>query len=259
MGSSIVSGSKATILWVIGFLGLLAAVLAVIYAVRRFWRKQEDFLWAQRPMDVKARAANDCRILRTVPDSGYDSLTNAYIEIVSPTCENGLPHTTDANTIRMTEDVWNGETREDILRHERLHLMQKRAPQRWEDFYLRSWNYTLHSRPPPGLEEQVQLIRGNPDTAEKPWACWGNRYWFIPLYASIQKPTLLGAPVHVWDANQKEWLREPPLKWRNYFCGDGKCPFQWEHPHEISAEIWTKSEFSTDAAVSLEKFIRSIN
>ena len=105
---------------------------------------------------------NTCRVIRTLrTDDGI-------IEIVNEECQEGLPHTTTMNIIRMTESVWNSGRSKEILKHERVHLDQKRRPHEWEEFYRSAWNYELLTSPPPDLPSVD--IRPNPDTVGKPWA-----------------------------------------------------------------------------------------
>ena len=54
---------------------------------------------------------NTCRVIRTLrTDDGI-------IEIVNEECQEGLPHTTTMNIIRMTESVWNSWRNKETLKH----------------------------------------------------------------------------------------------------------------------------------------------
>lgn len=250
------------------FWGAFILLVTIVIWWRQHNQTKEEFEWKRRTMDQRARANHACKILNEFADT---ELANARIQIVSDTCEGGLPHTMDPNTVRMTEDVWNSGNRDNILRHERVHLLQKRNPVVWENFYRLEWEYRIYSTPPAEIAEQEALLRGNPDTAEKPWACWRNRYWFAPFYHDEQRPTLLGAPVRIWDSGARigtgvkghspagRWISEPPAEWRTFFCADGKCPYQYEHPHEIAAELWTRKEFQTPAGAALLAFLTGKN
>ena len=122
-------------------------------------------------------AGNECEVLRRIPTN------NGVIEIVNSTCKEGLPHTTDSETIRMTDALWNSPRKDEILVHERIHLDQKRAPHLWEEFYRDVWNYKISANPPPELPPSiVRNLRPNPDTPDKPWATWRRRYVFFPVY-----------------------------------------------------------------------------
>lgn len=185
-----------------------------------------------------------CNVLRTIHTN------NGTIEIVGSDCQEGLPHTTTMNTIRMTESVWNSDRRETILVHERVHLDQKRRPREWEEFYRSVWNYELLTSPPAGLPSTE--IRPNPDTVGKPWALWRGRYLFYPQYGSER--TLRNAPVRVWDVRAKQYVDIPP-EWRSEFCHGEACPHQYEHPHEIAAEYITHS-LTSPGAVKLFRWLK---
>jgi hypothetical protein len=206
--------------------------------------------WIRTPLDGIARKGHSCRVLDSFADPEFPTST---IEIVESSCEEGLPHTSDPNTIRIPESVWNqGSRRANVLRHERVHLLQKRNPSAWSDFY-KIWNYTIHSQLPDGFPDAT-AVRGNPDT-DPPFACWAGRYWFVPLYTNRQAPRLGDADVRVWDARRKEWTN-PPATWNALFCQEGRCPHQWEHPAEIAAEYWTNIDtWKTPASVALRNFI----
>jgi len=204
----------------------LAAGIAVVALLLGLWR------WGRNS------GKDRCIVLRVESDAE----SGGTVEIVDAACQEGLPHTTDENTIRMTEAVWASERRESVLTHERVHLDQKRQPREWEAFYEREWGYTLSATPPVSLPNQ---IRPNPDTAAKPWALWRGRWLFFPEAAD----TLKDAPVRVWDT--KEAVKsEPPSEWKAFFCGSRGCPHQYEHPHELSAEMLTEGDDS-DAATRL--------
>lgn len=213
---------KLNLLYILTFL----IILIVLYFVWCFYHR------------------DDCKILRIIPTE------NGTIEIVNEECQEALPHTTTCNTIRMTESVWNSERYDEIMKHERVHLDQKRESRKWEEFYRTAWDYELLSSPPPDLSNTN--LRPNPDTAEKPWAVWRGRYLFYPTYGP--QHTLRGAKVRVWDLHKKEYVALPP-EWRDEFCHKGRCPVQYEHPHEMAAEYVTHG-FQGPSAVKLFQWLK---
>ena len=227
----------------------------------------EPLEWSQSTADKKARESQECIILQTFDD---DELAQARVELMSDSCEGGLPHTVGTTAIRITEKVWSEasvERRNDILRHERVHLLQRRYPEEWEDFYQQKWGYRTALQPPANMPADVlEHTRGNPDTFPKRWACWRQRYWFIPVFTDCRNPNILNSTVRIWDATKRAWLSEPPAEWRLTFCGErGACPAQFEHPAEIAAEYWTNIEKwsgetkdSAPAAFALRSFIPSL-
>lgn len=205
--------------------------------------------WTLHTQDRAARRLHSCKVRERFPDT---ETPNTWIEVVEDTCEDGLPHTSAADTIRIPVQVWetSQSRRDNVLRHERIHILQRRSPERWLAFYKSAWGYTLANTPPAQLPaDVVAKVRGNPDTWPHPWACWQGRYWFLPLYKDPDQPQLRNTEVRVWDSETRTWCA-PPLAWRVQFCrGAEQCPHQWEHPHEIAAEMWTDmSDWSTTSA-----------
>ena len=176
---------------------------------------------------VSYKFTRTCSVLRRIPTP------DGMVELVGPDCLEGLPHTTDGNTIRMTESVWNSGRRDEIMIHERVHLDQKRNPEAWTRFYKTAWGYDLEKGAPSGLRT---VLRPNPDTADSPYAVWRSRYVFFVEATPDQR--LRTAPVRVWDKTQGALCTAPP-EWNAFFCDGHGCPHQWEHPHELAAEYLT--------------------
>jgi hypothetical protein len=154
----------------------------------------------------------------------------------------------------MTESDWTSSRRDDILRHERVHLRQRREPELWRDFYRAAWNYEFTTQPPPGIPEQwVKRLRPNPDTEDGPWAIWNHRYVFFPTFRDETR-SLRTAVVQVWD-QVKQQIVEPPSEWRRMFCDAGVCPHQYEHPHEIAAEYMTHAAKSPAATALYQSLL----
>jgi hypothetical protein len=175
------------------------------------------------------------------------ALQYGTVEIVDPTCQEGLPHTWSPSIIRMTGHDWESSRRDDILRHERVHLRQRREPAAWREFYRTAWGYELTTTPPPGIPEHwVSRLRPNPDTADGPWAVWRGRYVFFPTHRDAKR-TLRDAVVQVWDSVARR-IVDPPPEWKQQFCEGGHCPHQYEHPHEIAAEFITHADTSEGSA-----------
>ena len=172
---------------------------------------------------------------------------NGTIQIVNAHCKEGMPHTTDADTIRMTRDTYTSKRKDSILVHERTHLSQKRNVELWKSFYKQYWNYDISFTPPTDLPETyIRMLRPNPDTTDSPWVTWNNRYVFFP---NSVDGTLKNAKVVVWDTVLNTEVPIPE-KWKEFFCtSEDLCPYQYEHPHEISAEFLTDTQKSTASSI----------
>jgi hypothetical protein len=174
---------------------------------------------------VMLTPALPCKVLERLP---YKDGTT--IEVVNDTCLEGLPHTSNINTIVMPLSVWRSERREDTLRHELVHIRQRRDRTLWYDFYKNDWEYVPVSCPP---ELDRSTMRPNPDTDDTPYMAWRGRWIFIPLYNEDR--TLRNANVHVYDMKVGAFVDIPP-EWTAFFSAGLR---QYEHPHEISAEFLT--------------------
>jgi hypothetical protein len=172
---------------------------------------------------------DNCNVLKRY------TLPYGIVEIVEPTYQDGLPHTRSATIIRMTDVDWNSDRRDDILRHERVHLRQRMDTKDWLTFYRSAWDYECTHQPPPGIPQHwLDRVRPNPDTADDGlWAVWRNRYVFFPTYRDAKR-SLRNASVQVWDTKTHQ-ITDPPAEWKQFFCDGGHCPHQYEHPHEIAA------------------------
>ena len=182
-----------------------------------------------------------CTVLERIP---YKDGTT--IHIVNDTCSEGLPHTSNTNTIIMPLSSWNHERREDTLRHELVHIRQRRDSELWYEFYRTHWDYVPTSLPP---ELSSGLIRPNPDTEDKPFMLWRGQWIFIPIYS--QDRSLRKATVRVYDIQTKSFTSIPP-EWTAFFSTG---LHQYEHPNEISAEFLTTRRECT-ASLKLYEFFK---
>jgi hypothetical protein len=225
------------VLWLtVGILSLLTLFIAIRYINQR---------------------ADTCSVLETVDIGG-----GRRVQIVNDSCQEGLPHTTDARTIRMTRRVWESSRRAEVLRHEHVHCDQKGDLARWRRFYATAWGYECLKAAPASLPaEWLPQLRPNPDTADAPWAVWRNRWVFFPVAAGKTDDgqlRLRDARVLVWDLKTRTMMYEPPAEWRAEFCEgpDGSvCPTQYEHPHEMAAEFLTTRTSVAPAAAKLFAFV----
>jgi hypothetical protein len=168
---------------------------------------------------------SDYTVLERIP---YKDGTT--INIVNDSCSEGLPHTSNENTIIMPLGAWNSTRREETLRHELVHIRQRRDSAAWFEFYRTEWNYIPIALPPELASIQ---IRPNPDTATAPYMLWRNKWLFLPIYN--EDHTLKNAIVRVYDVQSHKFVEVPP-EWTAFFSSG---IHQFEHPHEISAELLT--------------------
>lgn len=212
---------------------IFALVVFVVLAILWYYQLQHH--------EGMSNVIDDCRVLRK------ETREDMTIEIVDAGCKEGLPHTTNPFTVRMTEASWAHEGRETTLVHENVHLEQKRKPLEWYEWYRRYWDYELLTSPPPDLPiKYVNNLRPNPDTADAPWALWRHRWLFFPNYTDGNR-TLRNATILVWDTAMKN-IVDVPTAWKDTFCSNAKCPHQYEHPHELAAEYIADGSDATAAS-----------
>jgi hypothetical protein len=207
------------------FLIIFFALVAIIYLFFATETKLQ--------LNTKVREGNTCKELKRLtmidPETGIQQI----IQFVDSSCEDGLPHTSDVNTIRIPISHPKALL-PTTIRHEKIHLLQRRYPELWEEWYKHLWSYSLFDKPPTGFPEELfNRRRHNPDIEEKPFACWKNRWWSIACFTSNTPHKLTDARTMWWDSQTETILRDVPEGWSDFF---GK-PAQDEHPHEIAAQM----------------------
>lgn len=186
------------------------------------------------PLDMRARAGHVCVPLSTEPGP-----SNTTIERVPASCEAGMAHTQAGDRILLPVSIPAANEAE-TLRHELVHIDQRRHPTEWANFYARSWGFRLTNSPPRGLPaEWVQRRRSNPDTQfAGPWPEWRERFWVFAAYEEGEGGE--GAQLQLartvwWDAEDRVVRTRPPADWTAFFGALS----QDEHPHEIAAVLMT--------------------
>lgn len=190
------------------------------------------------PVDKFARRNHNCT--PTYTEAGPSKTTL----ITTPkSCEAGLPHTRAGDRIVIPDNIRNTD-REEIIRHELIHVYQARNPALWRDFYSKQWAFELFEKPHKDMPVAiVQAKRGNPDTFREPWSCWKTRWWPAAIYTSIEAPDLRDAITVWWDSWKNEISKKPPPEWTAFFGPQS----QDEHPHELAAVIITAEDTGYEA------------
>jgi hypothetical protein len=201
------------------------------------------------PADRAARHGQICAV--TFTEEGPHGTT---IQTVSKTCEAGMAHTRPGDRIVIPDSIPMPH-RDQTIRHELIHIHQRRNPDAWRTFYRRSWSFQFAAAPPPGLPAAVKAARrSNPDTWDPatggPWAVWQGRYWPLAIYTDPQTPRLREARTVWWDDMRQELLEFPPASWTAFF-GSSTQP---EHPHELAAVYLTAESRESEAARRLDEW-----
>ena len=199
-------------------------------------------------MDSAARKGQTCTVLSREPGPA-----NTTIEIVSASCEAGMAHTRAGDRIVIPESIPLA-ARPDTIRHELVHIFQRKKPDVWADFYRRSWSFELFNEPPTGIpKEYVAARRSNPDTWTKPWSCWMGRHWPVQIYKGAQSPQLRESRLMWWDSWRSQMTDTSPEGWTSFFGTQS----QEEHPNELSAVLLTADDTATEAGRRLQAWWQS--
>jgi hypothetical protein len=186
----------------------------------------------QGKLDALARKNQFCTVLETIP---YTIMRREVVfEIMDNSCESGMPHTTNPTTIRFPKSLWDQRDSslfKRVLRHEMIHLLQRKSPTAWRVHY-KKWGYTIQKDPPAGIPSNVaERVRYNPDIADAPWAIYEDRYVTVACYKSITNPQLRDTEIVIWDLELGKQIEKMPDSWK------WNGAHQAEHPHELSAEM----------------------
>jgi len=235
----------ATFLILLGILAQSAEPFAIgpIIEIPTPYKEAEDdprdipWIASWSDADRFARQGHNCAIKYT--EKGRDGTT---IITTSRSCEAGMPHTRAGDRIYIPDSIIE-PFRAEILAHERIHILQRRNPTAWADFYRRNWSFVLHKEPPSMPTSVSGARRANPDTFTDPWPCWMGRYWPVPVYTDPKAPSLRETVTVWWDDQRQTVLTRPPELWTVFFGS----PSQDEHPHEISAVMIVAGDNATEA------------
>lgn len=210
----------------------------------------QDVPWiaSWSPADHAARRGQNC--LPSYREAGPDG---TMILTVSKSCEAGMAHTRDGDRVIIPDSIPLA-LREPTLRHEMVHIDQRRHPDDWTTFYRRNWAFRIEREPPTEIPDIIRANRrANPDTWTAPWACWMDRYWVTAVYDNPDAPDLRSASTVWWDSWRREIRLTPPEAWTAFF---GQ-PSQTEHPHEIAACLLVSGDTGSEAGRRLLSWWRS--
>ena len=194
------------------------------------------------PADRRARRGQNCNVTNI-----QDGPDGTMLLTTTKSCEDGLPHTRVGDRIIIPDNVSTVD-RQDTIRHELIHVYQRRNPEAWAKFYQRNWSFVLYKKPPANMpRELVEACRSNPDTWDPlmggRWSCWMGRWWPLAIYRDAVNPRLRDVDIVFWDAWRGAAFKEPPQQWHSFFG----TPGQTEHPHELAATLIVAGDTQTEA------------
>ncbi len=202
-------------------------------------------LCSQNSVNQEARASHSYVPMSTDVKSGaYGS----KIVTLYPNADAGLPHTRPPNLICVPSYFpMNNET----MLHELLHLHQRDHLFEWEGKFLQQgWRPISEKEIPERWRRRCRL---NPDTLDRPFYAWQDRWVPLPLFEREDKPDLRQCVVRWWDKSTGSLTNDAPESFVRAF---GKNHPQAEHPREVSAVILSR-QFRNSTWDELEDYLRS--
>lgn len=170
-------------------------------------------------------------VLRII--EGIELLDGSDILLMHPTADNGFPHTRPKELVCLPAKVIGSGTESlaETLRHEAIHLHQRRKPDLWMQTCRKDgWSAITAELLPAHLRLACRI---NPDTF-RPTPFWAWEDYTVPLPLFIPKPNLsLSDCVVKWyDLRNGVLYRDPPSSFKGRY---GHNPPQSEHPYELLA------------------------
>jgi hypothetical protein len=160
-------------------------------------------------------------------------LEESNLIVLDNSADNGYPHTR-ANEIvcfplqsaQFASDTDLLET----LRHESIHLDQRRRPEAWASYCRRDgWTPLPLAAVPLRFRERCRI---NPDTMATPFWAWEGFHVPLPLFVRENHPTLGDVGIKWMDLRMLSLFPTPPPSFQQRY---GSSPPQPEHPYELLA------------------------
>lgn len=156
------------------------------------------------------------------------------IVVAHPTADEGYPHTRAGDVVVMPAEAVTGKSTAELaetLRHEAMHIDQRRRPLVWAAACMRrGWWPLSASQIPLRHRERCRI---NPDTmSPQPFWAWESYHVPLPLFTS-ETPSSLGDVQIKWlDLRNGTLYPTPPPSFSAQY---GSAPSQPEHPYELFA------------------------
>jgi hypothetical protein len=208
-------------------------------------------------INEQVRKSNSCEPKNVIKLNDSKTGIQYKIVITADSCEDGMPHTINEDTIMMPESY--PEHRVAVtIEHEKIHLLQRRYPIIWESWYEKLWRYTIYADPPAEFpHDLIKRRRINPDIENKPYARWidkeGTGWWSLAVFRSEFPSSLKDAETVWWNEKTGEQRQTPPPEWITFFGGASGAPAQDEHPHEMAAQMIANSTGNKNRILELVK------
>lgn len=191
----------------------------------------DSYVYKCKASEINAKARARYTYVPWTEDSfSQYALPGETIVTMHPSADGGMPHTRPPSTICLP--AYFPEHRlEEILRHERIHLDQRKNAYAWS-IRLEADGWTpVEGKEIP--EEYRRRCRINPDTCWSPFWAWQKRYVPLPFFVREDKPDLADISVRWYDL-QEEMLTSVIAATLTAKYGP-LSPSEAEHPFELMA------------------------
>lgn len=181
-------------------------------------------------------------------------LRGTDIVVAHSTADEGYPHTRAGGVVVMPAATITGNSTAELaetLRHEAMHIDQRRRPAIWAAACMRrGWWPLPASQIPPRYRDRCRI---NPDTMNpQPFWTWESHHVPLPLFTS-EAPSSLGDVQIKWlDLRNGTLYAAPPPSFAAQY---GSEPSQPEHPYELFA-VTAAAKGIVDI-VALDTYLRS--
>lgn len=151
------------------------------------------------------------------------------VVILHPSAEGGMPHTRPG--LICLPAYFPDSQLEETLRHEMIHISQKRQPSLWNTrAEMEGWKQVKDTDIP---SEWLSRCRINPDTASARFFAWKGRHVPLPLFTREDKPEMRDVQVRWYDMSEGIVKSTAPTSFTEIYGTLGASSA--EHPYELWA------------------------
>lgn len=172
-------------------------------------------------------------------------LNDSDIIILHSSADNGYPHTRPKSVVCLPEScvTVSDEVLRNTLRHEAMHIHQRRFPALWNAKITNDgWTPVPSTAIPSRFRQQSRI---NPDTCYDPFWAWDTYHVPMPIFKNAESLTLADIRVEWLDLRTGALFHAPPPSFTRTYGS----PSQPEHPYEIYAIKYADEGLSSNAAV----------
>jgi hypothetical protein len=173
-------------------------------------------------------------------------LNGADILVVHSSADNGYPHTRPKAVVCLPDSFITGTSDESLaetLRHEAMHIHQRRFPELWKEKCIgEGWRPLDIQDIPRRFRYQCRI---NPDTMACPFWAWDTHHVPLPMFRNDTPQHLGDVRIEWLDLRTGALFHEPPPS----FTAKYGTPVQPEHPYEIYAVIYAQQGIHNNAAL----------